>query len=644
MSKATTRIRKFWTTASVILLVTFITVAVYWQGLPGGFFFDDAPSILLAEGVRLTTLSIESLHQAWLSGGAGPSGRPIAQLSFALNHYFSGFDPVAFKATNLAIHLACGFLVFSLTLRLLRATASHAKQQHLFLTSCVVTALWLLHPIQLLPVLHVVQRMTSLSALFLLAALLLHIRGRERGDRTGAMLLALAWGILWPLSFLSKETGALFPFFALTWELILHRVTQGQLDRFARVLTALTGLCLAAGLTYALSPRGQWLWAGYDLRSFSLAERMLTEGRVLWFYLGLILAPRLEAFGLYHDDIEISTGLLTPWTTLPAMIGLAALVLMAWRLRRRAPLVAFGIAWFFVGHGLESTVLPLEIAHEHRNYLPLFGVLLVGGWGMLRSIESKGELKTMGVAITAAALAYFPFVTALRAHQFGDEVRRTQIEAQNHRTSALAQYQAGLALAGLSESAMPNSPTHAFARRHYELAGELDPNFKLSWLGLIHLNCKAGLPVQRTDVDELSRRLQLTPFAPGDNTVLYSLKEMSIAGSLCLARTDIDQLFAAALANPGVSPGVQAMLHSWHADYLWLHEHDMAAARGALARSLALNPSNSSNRLKWAQLIFMSGEKEQARQLLLELRDETYSAEERNTLNELLATYKMAER
>lgn len=624
-------------TALAAFIAGVLLVAIYWPGLHGGFFFDDGPSILLTEGVRLETLSPGSIHQALLSGGAGPSGRPVAQLSFALNHYFSGFDPFAFKATNLAIHLVCGFLVFGLALRLLTAAAPTAKQHNILIASGAVTALWLLHPIQLLPVLHVVQRMTSLSALFLLAALLLHIRGREQGGRAGAAWLVLAWGVLWPLSFLSKETGALFPVFALAWELVMRRPTVGRLDGFARGLAALASLVLVAGLAYAFSPSAQWLWSGYQLRPFSLIERLLTEGRAIWFYLGLIVVPDMEALGLYHDDFMVSRGLLSPWTTLPALLGLAGLVVLAWRERRRAALPAFGIAWFLIGHALESTVLPLEIAHEHRNYLPLLGILLTGAWALLHGLESKGPPKTLGVALVAVALAYFPLITALRSHQFGDEVRRTQIEAQHHQTSARAQHEAGLSLAALPEAFLPNSPIHAFARRHFELANGLDPGFKMGWLGLVHLNCKAGIPAAQTEIDELSRRLRETPFAPGDRGVLYSLKEMAIAGTLCLRRSEIDGLFDAALANPGVSPAVRAMLYSWHADYLWLHESDVVAARAALGQSLALVPSSPSNRLKLAQLRLISGEQEQARQLLLALRGEHFSATERNTLYELLA-------
>jgi len=627
-------------TPHILALAAFLSgavlVAIYWSGLHGGFFFDDGPSILLAQGVRLESLSREAIHQALVSGGAGPSGRPVAQLSFALNYYFSGFDPFAFKLTNLAIHLACGFMVFALAIRLITAAAPAAKHRNALITSGVVATLWLLQPIQLLPVLHVVQRMTSLSALFLLAALLLHVCGRERGDRTGAAWILLAWGAFWPLSCLSKETGALFPLFALAWEVSMRRASMGRLDGFARSFLALVSLSLVAGAMYVLLGGAGWLWAGYDLRPFSLLERLMTEGRILWFYLGLMVVPRIDAFGLYHDDIAISTSLFSPWTTLPALLGLVGLVWLAWRVRRSAPLAAFGIAWFLIGHALESTVLPLELAHEHRNYLPLLGLLLTAGWALSRALEDERH-RPVGMALAGAALAYSCFVTGLRANQFGEDLRRTQIEAQHHPASAQARHEAGLALSNLPGAAAPDSRIYTLARNHYEAASEADPDFKMSLLGLIQLDCKAKKTLNRAALDELSRRLRKTRFAPGDRSVLYSLKLMAIDGTACMSRPEVDDLFASAIANPGVSNTVQAFLHSWQADYLWLHEHDLAAARRALGQSLALNSGNPSNRLKWAQLVLISGEREQAMRLLHELKGESLSSEERQTLNELLA-------
>lgn len=622
----------------VAVSVSLALAGIYSAGLRGAFFFDDVPNILAVEAIQLTSLSLQTLGDVWASNIAGPLGRPVAQLTFGLNYYLSGLDPFFFKLTNLVIHAASGALLFLVALRLFASSESLPGRRKPFLAAVVLAALWLLHPIQLLPVLHVVQRMTSLSAFFLLAALLCHLRGRTSRGWRGVAWLCLAWGMFWPLSFLSKETGLLFPLFVLAWELIIRRAETGGLDRFARVYSTSAAVGLALMAAYMLSPLAEWLWTGYEQRNFSLTERVLTEGRVLWFYIGLILFPRLEAFGLFHDDIPVSVTFLVPWTTLPALIGLVALAWLAWWSRKRIPLVSLGLAWFFIGHAMESTVLPLEIAHEHRNYLPSFGILLAVVALLMRGIALTGPLKTTSVTLLVVMLVYVPFVTALRAAQFGDEGRRTQLEAQHHRNSARSQHDAGRVLAELSVGDGANSPAHHLARVHYELAGQLDPNFKMNWLGLIQLNCQGNLPVERVWIDELENRLRNTPFAPGDKTILYSLKEMAVAGSICLDRTDVDTLFASATANPGVSKGVGAILHSWHADYLWLREGDLPAARAALRQSLALNSWSPSNRLKWAQLQFIVGEREDARKLLLELRDRELSAEERKTRGELLAT------
>jgi hypothetical protein len=604
------------------LSFAFLLVAIYWQGIGGGFFFDDEANILHIERLRLVDLSLPALCEAWQSGISGPSGRPIVQLSFALNHYFSGgFAPFAFKATNLAIHLLTGILIFLAARRLLVVPT----------VAAAATALWLLHPIQLTSVLYVVQRMSSLSAFFLLAGFLLHMLGRERGGGSGWLMLLAGWLVCWPLSFFSKETGVLFPLFVLAWELIVRRSQVGRLDRFARVLSSVIGAGIAAAAVYLLLPAGQWLWAGYEMRSFSPGERLLTEGRVLWFYLDLLLFPRLEAFGLYHDDIQLSTDIFSPWTTLPAWLGLIGFAWLAWRARRRAPLLSFGIAWFLIGHVLESTVLPLEIAHEHRNYLPSFGIALIGAWALSRTAAHGGWKKTLGMTLAMVFIGHGALVTGLRAHQYGDEIRRTQIESQHHRDSARTHYDAGRALVSRLEITA-NSPQYSFARSHYEQAGELAPGFKYSWLGLIHLNCTAGLPVEGVWLEKLSERLRFSPFGPGDRGVLYSMKEMSIAGSLCLQRAEVEAVFAAALANPTAASHVRAILHSWLADYLTLVSRDLPAAQAALDKSLAISPHNASNRLKRAQLAYLQGRGKEALDMLKGLQDARLVQTERDTL------------
>jgi hypothetical protein len=600
---------------------------LYWPGLHGAFFFDDEANILQIENLKVDGLSWLALSEVLQSGISGPGGRPVAQLSFAFNRYFGGgFDPLDFKATNLTIHLLTGILVFLTARRLLVAP----------MIAAAAAAWWLLHPIQLTSVLYVVQRMTSLSALFLLAGFLLHMLGRERGGWAGWMLLLAGWLVCWPLSFFSKETGALFPLFVLAWELIVRRSQVDGLDRFARVLGSVIGAGIVAAMVYMLLPAGQWLWAGYEMRGFSLPERLLTEGRVLWFYLGLLFLPRLEAFGLYHDDIPLSLSILSPWTTLTSWLGVIGLIWLSWRARKQAPLLSFGIIWFLIGHGLESTILPLEIAHEHRNYLPSFGIAIVGAAALAHAVALGGWKKTLGLTLAAMFIGYSAMITGLRAHQYGDEIRRTQIESQHHRNSARTHYDAGRALVSRLEITA-NSPQYSFARSHYEQAGELASDFKYPLLGLIHLNCSVGVPVENKWLVELSRRLKETPLGPSDRNVLYSVKEMQVAGELCLKGSEVESLFAAAQANLTASPYVGAILNSWLADYLTLVAHDLPAAQSALDKSLAISPHNASNQLKRAQLDYLQGRGEETMKRLDRIDVARLTRSEKETLAMLAA-------
>ena len=616
---------------------------IYWPGMRGAFFFDDGPSILTASGVQLERLTWDGLRNAWLSGGAGPTGRPLAQLSFALNYFLSGFSPVAFKATNLVIHMLCGGLVYGLMRHVLASTCAAVPESQRRALAGVVAAAWLLHPIQVLPVLHVVQRMTSLAAFFLLAAFWLHVQARENVGRVGLAKLVVAWAVLWPLSILSKETGLLLPIYVLAWEMILHRANVGRLDKFAKGLLLLAGVSAIVVLVYLQSDRGQWVWAGYQMRPFTAAERLMTECRVMWFYISLVFVPRLSAFGLYHDDITISLDWLTPWSTVPSALGLLALAMLVWQMRNRVPLAALGVAWFLVGHTLESTLLPLEIAHEHRNYLPLLGLLWVPLGLVLAGQRVRSSVHPHVLRLATALLGLLAVITALRVYPFGDEIRRTQFAVEYHPQSAQAHYEAGQALAGLITADRSSvSPWLAQIQAHYAQANALNPNFKLALLGQIDVACKTRGAVPNEVAQTLERRLVSTPFAPGDRTVLYSVKEMAAQGELCLSDADVERLFAAAFANPGVDSGVQAILWSWLADYRWLAARDLAGARAALQRSLALNPGNTSNRLKWAQLQFIAGNLPAARKLLTELRGALLSKEERQTLEQVLDAINMA--
>src|SRR5690606_5665434 len=137
--------------------------------------------------------------------------------------------------------------------------------------------------------------------------------------------------------------------------------------------------------------------SGYFGRNFTLGERLLTESRVLWDYVGRILLPTASSINFYNDDVVISRSLTSPISTVWAIFAWLLLIAATLAFRRKAPLVFLGIFWFLIGHLLESTVLPLEISFEHRNYVPMLGWLLVvtgiliGSYDWMRrnSLETK---------------------------------------------------------------------------------------------------------------------------------------------------------------------------------------------------------------------------------------------------------------
>ena len=404
------------------------TAAAYLPGLWGPFVFDDKPNLLANPFIHLNSLDWSSLRDAALSNQSGIFRRPIASLSFALNYFFAGgFSSFPFKLVNLAIHLVNGLLVFLLARRICARLGRSAMDERAGsvsdTTALVITALWMLHPLQLTSVLYVVQRMNSLSALFTLAGLVLFMLGRDRVEqgRAGGFRLMLA-GIIGggALGILCKENAALLPVYALVLELSCF--DRGPLDRTRRVrlgifFGAVLGLPAALALAYTVF-NPDFVLAPYESRSFTLAERLLTQPRVLFYYVGLTLFPTRNALGIYHDDFVKSTGLFEPGTTLVAIGGWILLVGIALSLRRRAPVVFLGVAWFLCGHLMESSVFALELVHEHRNYLPVFGVLLLavyaGTW-LFERIQARARTSTVAVLLMALTLG---FVTSSRAYSW----------------------------------------------------------------------------------------------------------------------------------------------------------------------------------------------------------------------------------
>lgn len=366
---------------SLSLLLTWI---VFSPGLFGPFFFDDVVHLQKLAGAGEGINSVADLVRL-LFPEHGGSGRSIAYLSLLIDDTGWPSVPQVFKHTNILIHLLNGVLVFALLRKLtelMRTPGSTDPQQDW--VALIGATLWLLHPLQLSPTMMVIQRMTLLGGLFTLLALLAYLEGRRVAPKrpiAAALWLVPAFGSALLLGILSKETA----FMTIGYVLVLESTVMGP-DRPPRprwwrgwsvvFLKLPLGLLILYLLNNAASIRG-----AYGARSFDLSERLMTEGRVLIQYLRVILLPSLTQSTPFRDDFTISHGLLHPPSTLIALLGIFLLLGLAVRGRRRYPLFALAILWFFVGHALEATVLPLELYFEHRNYLPMLGIIIAAAYG-----------------------------------------------------------------------------------------------------------------------------------------------------------------------------------------------------------------------------------------------------------------------
>lgn len=539
----------------ISLAVTFLT---YLHGLSGAFIFDDGPNIVQNPSIVIHALGLHSIKQAAFSSTSGPLMRPLSMLSFAANYYATGLNPYYFKLTNLVIHLFNGVGIFVLTLLILNFYRKRFEpglpDTYVQWMSLAVAAAWLLHPFNLTSVLYVVQRMTSLSALFSIWGLVIFLWGRTRlyAGQGGILLILVSLLLFTPLAALSKENGVLLPLLMLVAEVTLFgfHARQAVARRF---LIAFYTLAVVIPIVIALgylAMHSDALLVGYKIRDFSLSERLMTEARVVWFYIGQVLLPSNAQMGVYHDDIAISRGWFRPVSTALAVTGVAALLALAFFARKKAPLIAFGVLFFLAGHVLESTVLPLEIAHEHRNYLPMYGILLMLFFYLLYPLKHLNNLRLRQI-VAMLLIGLFSFNTFVRASKWANPYDQFQAEFDHHPDSVMVNVEMGSIYSNIvSPDPDAMQANYLAAREHYERAVGLDKNDTKALFGLIMLSASRGKVVEPGWVHELMHRLEAAPYAAITSDRLVTLTECQLGGYCKLADSEFANLLQAALRNP----------------------------------------------------------------------------------------------
>lgn len=434
------RINMFRASLEPILLALIGAGAVMLAASAGEYWlFDSRPHLLLSRYLLPQNLSAHNLILAITSFDDSVLGRPVSMLSFVLESWITAsVDAQLMRWTNIVIHCVNGLLVYLIGRRLgcVFLSLDLRKSQRFGL---LVAAVWLLNPLHVSSVLYVIQRMTLLAATFSLTGLLVYIRWRSgEGGKEGMVGALLLLSISLALATLAKENGVVLVFLVALLEVLWPTSQRGDLvqrysRRIAGAILVLAPLTVLASLLVFPEFYQQW----YIGRDFSVWERVMTQSRLLWHYVSWFFMPLPQHLGLYHDDIRISTGLMEPWTTLPAIVFWIGIIYTVIRCRRSLVMLALGLGFFLYGHSLESTVIPLEMVFEHRNYLPSVGLALISAWGLMVLIERTGQT---GLMVCVGFVTFLLALLALRSLSWSSEEVLAHTQFRHHPESDRSLY------------------------------------------------------------------------------------------------------------------------------------------------------------------------------------------------------------
>ena len=392
--------------AAANLVVLLCGIAAYANSFPGVFVWDDIQEIVENPAMR-------RLWPPWVPmfGGNPSPARPLPYLSFAIDHAVFGDAPTGYHLTNLVLHLAAALLLLDLVVRTLESPRLSGRWSDWSLPVATATAaIWVVHPLTTQAVTYIYQRIEVMAAVAMLASLCAAERALSvdsTGSRSGVVrrrwqTASLAAAVA---AMLSKETAVVLPLlvFSHAWVFAASPSVGDLLRRHWRFWLALAGTwgVLAAVLVVESSSYGE-----LGEQQHSRLAYLVTQAGVILHYMRLAGWPS-------GQNLDYDWPLVQDFSTaLPQVVVVAAAVAAAaWGLLRRRPW-GWPAAAFFLLLAPTSSVLPvIDIANEHRMYLPLaclvalIVALLADCVGRLETLVPRLAGFVRGAAMAAVAVA-----------------------------------------------------------------------------------------------------------------------------------------------------------------------------------------------------------------------------------------------
>jgi len=406
-----------------------LALLVYSNTFHAGWHFDDHHSIVDNDKIHISEISLSSLTRAIQHPDTQRIWRPLVYLSFALNWYLGQSDVFGYHIVNILLHFVTAFILFHTLLSLFKTPVMRGKTStnDAYHISLLAAVLWAVNPVQTQSVTYIVQRMTLLAALFCIGGIFFYLRARLIKQPRYRYLFFTLCVISWLLALASKENAILLPLGLILVEAAFFKNLSDfhTLKRYLLFFAAGTLLIGIFGIVIFLGKNPLAIFTGYSDRFFTPWERLMTQPRVLLYYLTQIFFPHPARLSIEHD-FAISTSLIHPWITLPAILFVIVLIFGAVSKIQRRPLLCFALLFFFINHAVESFIVPLEIAFEHRNYLPsmfLFAPVAAGAvWLMNRYCKRQPFPYWVIFGLGICLISSFGIATYLRNKVWSSEV------------------------------------------------------------------------------------------------------------------------------------------------------------------------------------------------------------------------------
>ncbi|MBF0117394.1 MAG: hypothetical protein HQK79_01045 [Desulfobacterales bacterium] len=348
--------------ASLIIILALI----YSNSFNCAWLFDDTINIMYNGNVHMKWFSLPEIIKSFHFGD-NIANRPFAYFTFALNYFVGELNVVGYHIVNFIIHCITSIFLFLLIYKTLKLPILNEeygnKAYHIAL---LATFCWATNPVQTMAVTYIVQRMTSLSGMFYIIAMFCYLKGRISQHLFHSIIFFILCFICGVLAVTTKEIAATLPITIILYDLFfIQGINNKNVNRTIKILFyVISGSLIIFFKCFKFSDL-----LDYSAWIFTMKEKLLTEPRVFFYYISLLLYPLEHRLMLDHD-IPISKGLMDPWTTLLAISSLITIIILSLIFSRKKPFLSFCIIYFFLNHLIEGSFIAIDIAFEHRNYIP----------------------------------------------------------------------------------------------------------------------------------------------------------------------------------------------------------------------------------------------------------------------------------